>query len=233
MLITAVLLSYIFQFHYRLDYAISNSPERWGQLGDYIGGVLNPLLSFISIALLIQSLTLQAEANKGLRVEVELTRSTEKLRSFEMQLFNMLESQRVYFDSFKAHNKTTGAKFLGSSAVIKIEDTIEAMRAASPDPEIVTKYLERLDSTDKIYSLIRIFCNMTRVIEEKLSSSNGFSAEDRKSHYLTLINFTDFSLLRLIMLYVQFIDNASCHYLKSNNEFNAVLKEVGLGFELY
>ncbi|WJN58537.1 hypothetical protein OH686_07295 [Pseudomonas sp. SO81] len=233
LLILIVLLSYIFQFYYRLDYAVSSNPEHWGQLGDYIGGTLNPLLSFISIILLIQSLTLQTEANKGLRVEVELTRKTEKLRSFEMQLFNMLESQRAYFDSFTAYSKSSNTRLSGSAVVIKIEDTVEILRSSNTDPAAVTKYLEQLDSTDKIYGLTRIFCNMVRIIEEKLSNSNGFNEEDRRSHYLTLINFTDFSLLRLIMMCVQFIDNASNDYLKKNAEFNLVLEDVGLSFNLY
>lgn len=235
LLMLVVLCSYVFQFYHRLDYVVSGDPAVWGQLGDYIGGILNPLLSFISIVLLIQSLNLQAEANKGLISEIELTRKTEKLRSFEMQLFNMLESQKSYFDSFKAYSGNSGARvqFSGGGAVIEIEDRVERIRRATPNPTVVTHYLERLDSTDKIYSLTRVFCNAARVIDEKLSNANGFSDTDRRSHYLTLINFTDISLLRLVMMCVQFMDYASTNCLRSNSEFTAVLNEVGLSYDLY
>lgn len=230
-----VLFSYFAQFYLTLHYPVSDDPEKWGQLGDYIGGVLNPLLSFVSIVLLIRSLSIQVEANKDLRLEVEVTRKTERLRSFEMQLFNMLDSQKTYFESFRFSTDVEGTliKLSGGEAVIRIEDDIEELRSSSSEVLSVVEYLERADSTDQIYGLTRIFYNMVRIVDEKLSDSNGFCEEDRKSHYLTIINFTDFSLLRLIMMSAQFLDYASTSYLKSNSAFNSVLDSVGLSYELY
>ncbi|MCY1459504.1 hypothetical protein D3C76_1648140 [compost metagenome] len=74
---------------------------------------------------------------------------------------------------------------------------------------------------------------MVKMISEKLSDSNGFSLDDRASHYLTLINFTDFALLRLVMMSAQFMQFSSTDYLKSNKEFNVVLSETGLNYNLY
>ncbi len=230
-----VLFSYFAQFYLNLHYPVSDDPEQWGQLGDYIGGVLNPLLSFVSIVLLIRSLSIQVEANKELRAEVEASRKTERLRSFEMQLFNMLDSQKSYFDSFRLSIDVDGtlARFSGGEAVIKIEDDVEQLRRSGADVGFVVEYLERADSTDQIYGLTRTFYNMVRIVDEKLSDSNGFCEEDRRSHYLTIINFTDFSLLRLIMMSAQFLDFASTSYLRSNSAFNSVLGSVELSYDLY
>jgi hypothetical protein len=41
----------------------------WGQLGDYIGGVLNPMLSFLTLFLLIKTLQLQ-------QVQIRQSKST-------------------------------------------------------------------------------------------------------------------------------------------------------------
>ncbi|MNL49728.1 hypothetical protein D3C87_1726860 [compost metagenome] len=101
------------------------------------------------------------------------------------------------------------------------------------DVEIVNAYLEAADPTDQIYGLTRTFYNIVKLTSEKLSDANEFSAEDRKSHYLTLINFTDFSLLRLIMLSAQFTGLPPTEYLKSNQEFSSTLKEVKLNYNLY
>ncbi|EZO04660.1 hypothetical protein FA352_23405 [Pseudomonas aeruginosa] len=234
-LASLVLLSYIAQFYFNLGFVISDSPEAWGQLGDYIGGTLNPLLSFVSIVLLIRSLSLQMEANKELKREVEAARKTEKLRSFEMQLFNMLDSQKTYFESFKIDVDVSGElkRLFGGEAVIRVEDDIETIRSSDDEGVSVTKYLEEVDSADQLYSLTRVFYNLVRIVDDKLSESNGFSQEDRNSYYLTIINFTDFSLLRLIMMSAQFMDYASTSYLKSNGGFNAVLDEVGLSYSLY
>lgn len=232
MLIAAVFLLYIFHFYISLGYEISNETEVWGQLGDYAGGLLNPLLSFISIVLLIKSLTLQNEANKGLREEVERARRTERLRSFETQLFNMINSQQSYFDRFKVSLESGDGvvTYFGAEAVINIGDAVEALREKNLT---VNDYLEEIDSSDQIYSLTRIFQNIVKVIDERLCDSSGFTMEDRKSYYLTLINFTDFSLLNLIMIATQFMDYPSTTYLKSNAEFNSILRDVNLGYNLY
>ncbi|HEY6436916.1 MAG TPA: hypothetical protein VIY47_10010, partial [Ignavibacteriaceae bacterium] len=78
-LIVIVYLIYWFRFYVALDYEASKDPAVWGQLGDYVGGVLNPLLSFISIVLLIKSLVLQYEANSNLKIEIKNSEKTEKL----------------------------------------------------------------------------------------------------------------------------------------------------------
>jgi len=71
------------------------------------------------------------------------------------------------------------------------------------------------------------------MVSEKLSDANGFSSSERTSHLLTLINFTDFPLLRLVMISMQFMEYKSLEYLKENIEFNSVLEEVGIGWDLY
>ncbi|RYF39255.1 MAG: hypothetical protein EOO38_23560, partial [Cytophagaceae bacterium] len=93
--------------------------------------------------------------------------------------------------------------------------------------------LEQIDGTDQIYGATRVFYNMVKMISDKLCDSNGFSLEDRASHYLTLINFTDFALLRLVMMSAQFMQFPSTEYLKSNSEFNTILTETGLNYNLY
>ena len=50
---------------------VSQKTDVWGQFGDYVGGVLNPILSFISIYLLISSLSLQRQANTSLVDEIK------------------------------------------------------------------------------------------------------------------------------------------------------------------
>ena len=235
LLLLGVIASYVFHFYFELKYGISNDPAVWGQLGDYFGGLLNPMLSFISLVLLIKSLTLQNQANQDLRHEISETRKTEKLRSFEVQLFNMIDSQRASLSTFKLEFEEGGTPITkyGVEAIIMLEDAIETLRNESGNSNDATEYLEEIDSTDQIFGATRVFYNMVKMISEKLSNTNGFSPEDRAAHYLTLINFTDFSLLRLVMMSAQFMEYPSTEYLKSNAEFNAVLKETGLDYELY
>jgi hypothetical protein len=229
--IMTVFMSYIVNFYFKLKHTISSDTAVWGQLGDYFGGMLNPLLGFISLVLLIKSLRLQNEANADLRKELINSEKTEKIRSFETLFFNMINSQKVLFDSFKI--KTQDAIMYGSEAVIKIEDVIEDLREQHQDDELIIQFLKNIDSNDQIFGVTRGFYIIVKMITEKLSNDNGFSEEDRKSHLLALVNFTDFSLLRLIMISMQFMSYPSIEYLRKNSDFNAVLKEVELNYNLY
>ncbi|WP_020683663.1 hypothetical protein [Marinobacterium rhizophilum] len=233
--IAVVFLSYFIHFYMILGYKISNDSAIWAQLGDYAGGILNPILSFISIVLLIKSLTLQNQANLDLRREIKNNEKTEKLKSFESIFFNMINSQKYLFDTFRIEVSIDEEYVTrtGVEAVIEIENAIEARRENNPNDNIVQEYLDNLDAFDQIFGITRTFYIMVKMISEKLSDSHGFNLEDRNSHFLTLLNFTDFAQLRLIMICVQFMDFESVKYLKNNDEFKAVLDETGLSYELY
>ncbi len=49
LIILTVVILFIFNFHKQ---QLSNSTEQWGQTGDYFGGILNPIISLINLAVL-------------------------------------------------------------------------------------------------------------------------------------------------------------------------------------
>jgi len=250
-----VILSYFINFFVLRGYGVSGDPAIWGQLGDYLGGVLNPILSFISIILLIKSLTLQYEANQSLRDELKNSEKTEKMRSFEILFFNMISAQKSLFESFEIENgaNTDSDKLFfmkktrslwsdfgkaqslnkGVEGVFFIEDEIQRLRDNLHDDESIMQFLYDLDSKDQIYGVVRAFYILVKIITDKLSNAQGFEIEDRKEHLHALINFTDFAQLRLVLIAVQFMNFESAKYLKKHREFNDVLLEVGLLSEKY
>ena len=231
--IIVVTLSYVYNFYYVLKYPVSTETAVWGQLGDYTGGLLNPILSFLTIVLLIKSLKLQNQANIALRQELKNNKKTEKLNQFETHFFSMLNSQKTSFESFKIKTPQKGDVKRGVEAVIVIEETLEDLREKHTGDKIIIDLLTDVDSNDQLFSVTRRFYIMVKMISEKLSDANGFSAIDRRSHFMTLVNFTDFPLLRLIMMTMQFMEYKSIEYLKENLEFRSVLEEVRLGWDLY
>jgi hypothetical protein len=236
LLIVFVYIIYFLKFAVLLGYSVSDDPAAWGQIGDYAGGILNPLLSFISIVLLIKSLSLQHQANSDLRREVKNNEKTEKLRSFEILFFNLLEAQKTLFDTFKVNVPRASGEaeqLTGAKAVIAIEEEIEAKRSSGANDQQITDYLDGLDEYDQVFGISRSFYILAMVINDKLNDSEGFSSSDRIAHYKTLINFTDFSQLRLIMMCVQFMDYESAKYLRSTYEFTNVVGDLGLSYEMY
>jgi hypothetical protein len=235
-LILLVYLAYFFQFYVVLDYKVSSDVADWGQLGDYVGGVLNPLLSFVSIVLLIKSLLLQHEANSNLKKEIANSEKTEKFRSFEVLFFNLINSQKNLFDSFKVEFEAPGgvvSQLASVKAVIEIENRIEEIRNAGKNEKEIARYLTEIDADDQIFGLLRAFYIVVMIITDKLSDANGFSSEDRETHLKALINFTDFAQLRLMMISAQFFEYESAKYLRSSDEFRKVVETLGLNFDLY
>ena len=222
-IITIITISilYAIQFWLNLGFSISEKTEVWGQLGDYFGGILNPILSFISIVLLVKSLTIQ----KGI----------EKFKNFEVQFFNMIESQRNNFSSFKIEHlsNSTIAVEHGVDAVIFIEDAIHNIKNNNGTIEDIVDFLNEMDGKDQIYGVVRIFNNTVKLISEKLSTENGFSEEERVSQIITLINFTDYALIRLIMISMQFMESYPITYLKENKDLNSALNKVELAYNIY
>lgn len=230
-----VLGSYLFQFYITLNYSLSEKPEEWAQLGDYAGGLLNPSLTFISLVLLIKSLSLQNEANQSLRLELKNTEKTEKIRAFESLFFNLLSSQKEIFHSFNSTFFVENELIIKykTEAVLAIEDEIEKIRDGNGSDNDVQIFLEKIDSNDQIFSVTRAFYIIVKLISDRLSNSDGFELRDRKSHLLTLINFTDFAQLRLVLISMQFLNFQSVIFLKNDAEFIEALEEVGLSFDLY
>lgn len=77
----AVLGLYWFSFR---GHSRSSNPEMWAAFGDYMGGVLGPVLGLLTIILLVQTLRQTDEALAQSREELRLTRDELK-RGLEIQ----------------------------------------------------------------------------------------------------------------------------------------------------
>ena len=234
-LISFTHLIYFCHFYLRLKYPISSDPAAWGQFGDFAGGFLNPLLSFISIVLLIKSVSLQNDANSALKSEITANEKTEKLRSFEVLFFNLINSQKNLFDSFKldAVKNDELTTLRGAKAVIYLEENISRLRASNASSKDIADFLSEIDDEDRIFSITRAFYITALIIDEKLCNETGFFKEDREAHLKALINFTDFAQLRLILISIQFLDYESTRYLINSEEFKETLHKLGLSCNLY
>lgn len=226
---------YVYHFYGILNYGIASSTDAWGQFGDYFGGILNPLLSFIALICLIQSLSLQNQANSDLRAELKQTKQHEKLRSFNLLFFNIIEAQKTQVGNFsiKADAGATSQKISGIDAILHLEQEIEARRESGASHKDIEEYLEEVDFKDCIFGMLRSFYLATRLVTDRLSDTEGFSLTERNSHFQTLINFTDFSQLRLILIATQFTQGPYADFLTSHHELKATLDAVGLKFDLY
>ncbi|WP_075173628.1 hypothetical protein [Neptunomonas phycophila] len=220
--------SYWYNFSYLNSYEISRNPEDWAVLGDFLGGVLNPILSFLTIVLLVSSLKIQKESNSHLQSEIEKSERFERVRSFETSFFNMIDSQKVIFDKFclKFKNSESIELFYSSAAVIELESVLIEMREAGGTNQQIKNAIEVFDENDEIYSVVRTFCVIVKMIDKKLGSYDDFDPQEIKDYYETLINFTDYSLVRLVLVSHKYLNYSVLKSL-DNSEFMSVIESVG------
>lgn len=228
--------AYFGWFYVHLNEGISPKSSTWGEFGSYVGGVLGPVLSFISLFFLIRSLTLQNEANISLRNEAKEAEKSEQLKSFSAIFFHMIDSQKILFEKFtfrKAMNNGQAVMEFGATGIISIEEEIRKLRGLGAKDEHISEYIEKIDSTDQIFGILRAFYVTIKMVSDKITDQRGFSAVERKDFFNTLIAFTDFAHLRLVVMGIQFIDCPAATYLKENSEFTSVLKDARLPLDVY
>lgn len=236
LVVISIPLSYLIQFAYRLKLPVSNEQEVWGQMGDFIGGTINPILSFFTILLLIQSLNHQYNANKSLKEQLKNSEKIENLRTFENLFFNLVTSQNDLFDKFNIFVKDAQNqnKLLArAEAVLRIEESIEYLIDKKSSIEYVTSFYEEVDQQYGIFDILRAFYIIVKLVSEKLNNESGFTKDDRQFYYERLINLTNFSHLRLICTAMQLEKASIVQYLKKNQEFLEVCKKLDLNFTPY
>ena len=219
-------------FNYFSAYDVSDSPEQWGQLGDYFGGIVNPLLSFISILLIVRSLQLQKSANDMLLREMKESRRWEEFRSFEAKFFNMI---RVQSESFAAlcFETPERVQVRCADAVIWLEGELEQLRAVEGTDSDLADLIDEWDSRDQLFGILRGFYATVKFVIEGLSDEKGFCRKDRLESIRVLMNFTEFSAMRVVKMMCQFSDAHAAGYLNGCPEFQLVVEEMGMNSVRY
>lgn len=113
---------YLFMFHDGL----SDDPGRWGQFGDYLGGVLNPVFSFLALIALLATFALQVR---------ELRMSARELKNSADALLKQNETlakqnfEATFFQLLRLHNDIVGAiDLVGNGHVTRGRDCFNVFR---------------------------------------------------------------------------------------------------------
>ena len=220
-----VIFSFVLNFHTQ---SISDELQDWNNFGGYVGGTLGPLLSFLSVVLLIKTLELQRKSSKSLEDEIERTKQQDKLKTFESHFFNMVSSQKSNFDSF--YLVFENSKVDGVASANNLDDLIFHLKSRGAARPHVHSVISKIDTHGSLFNAARIFYVICKIIEEHLSDSEGFDEKTREKYYQTLIYFTDFALLRLICIYTAYFpDTKIASHITANKILRRISKRSGLG----
>ena len=103
-------------------YDISDSPEQWGQLGDYLGGLVNPFIGLITVLLLVSSLR---------QNQIALAQSREELKHARAAIEQATATQRLTEEALKEQVAIASHSRDMNNAIA----LWEAFRAAGSDSE--------------------------------------------------------------------------------------------------
>lgn len=235
-IITVVPIIYFIRFGLILKMPLSVEQEVWGQLGDFLGGVINPLLSFITILLLLESLKYQSDANQSLSNQILHSEKNEKIKLFENLFFHLIITQRDLYNRFKIkvildNNEFT--ELYTAEAVDKLETVFSDEIDQGKNLTELTELYEEIDNAYGIFDLVRSFSITVSLVKEHLTEENGFSEQDRAFYYEKLINLTEFSHIRLLATALQFEKSHIIQKLNDSEFRNVCTKIVPTFFNVY
>ena len=132
-----LIASYAFSFS---KHGWSNNPDSWGQFGDFLGGLLNPLISLFTLTVAVKVWQLQKTELSATRssldqsLEISKTQSQVlKIPRFEQTLFALVDQLRNPINSIliATHfNRTEGAgDLLGLEAIVQF---LSGLRERNP-----------------------------------------------------------------------------------------------------
>lgn len=205
-----------YYLNFGVDGILSSKTEVWGQFGDYVGGVVNPILSFFTIYLLIQSIALQRDSNESLINEINRQERLEEYKKFELRFFHLLESQENNFSRFSinAEEYEDGSvqTLSGGAAITFIEDELSILIKANIDKARVTEWLNGLDGDGSYFSLTRRFYLILKLVND-----NTNTKDERSDMYETLMNLTDTKIIVMIAIFSIYYDWDIMKYIKASN----------------
>ncbi|MDC5297797.1 hypothetical protein OHW83_07970 [Acinetobacter baumannii] len=218
---------YFLWFGVYLESSLARQPDIWGQMGDFFGGVMNPLLTFLTVILLISSINHQSSANEALVSQIKMMEKNEKLKTFENLFFHLVQSQQNLYSKFKITIVKENEKYdiFTIQAVDKIETFFQEEKEHKGYEELKNIY-KQLDKNYGIYDLLRAFSVVVNLIKDQLSDKNGFKSSDRIFYYEKLINLTEFANLRLICTALQFQNKTGAGLKLQDEEFQKVCQKL-------
>jgi hypothetical protein len=93
--------------HFNGDLSLDHA--KWGTFGDYIGGTLNPILSFISLIALLTTIILQSKELELTRDELKRSASaqeeTKKILDKQSETLTRQQFESTFFSMLDQHNK--------------------------------------------------------------------------------------------------------------------------------
>ena len=184
-------------------YSLSSSQTEWGAFGDYIGGILNPLFTLITIALLCYTLFLQSKTQEQANLQLRYSRKEMELSRLEMETTR--NSTKEEMELTRGQMKLSRQEMEGSKDALKKQ----------------VDHLEKQTISSNFFNLIDLYNQITSYIiapDSLLTINDGFFKNEFKGknafikiNYILVTEFTSATTSEKKIL-LTYLNNYS-HYL--------------------
>lgn len=181
-----------------IDTRLSNDKDKWGVFGDYIGGVLNPILAFLSFIAVLFTIESQ---NKQFKKSEE----NQAIQSFENLFTHMSTELAKIYDDFKEkkeshYNDMIALRSSDLGFTTRSSWVFSDIHAILNNPFAST--IPIVDITDELrreFKAVRYFMYLYQIL--KLIDKNEFLDYDKKLLYTNLIRASiENDILQLLYL---------------------------------
>lgn len=215
-IVTGFVIFIVLTFFYFVD---ENFPiqENLGQVGDFIGGLTNPVLSFLALLALLR--TTQIQTTEAKKTTSFMARQQELLEheKFETTFFQLLDRLDKYCDD---HLRKPSEKNIQKSVVTDIADKITS-RKKEFDELLIRERLTRMKAHVHTFTDTDLcICFMLRAIRVLLFVEGSKYEPGTKSTYVELLRDTMLPDERVVL---------SC-YAFFNRRDRALIKKWNLGY---
>ncbi len=209
--ILVVIAAYVFNFH---AHNFSESNGDWGTFGDFFGGTLNPLLSFLALIILLRTFSMQKTELDLQREELKDTKELLRLQT-QTQIKQRFES--TFFALLNVHNQIL--RDLPDNSLANTHHHVLNSKAS------LIKAQERL-KLDQFS-----FCHYFRILYQLLSFVDKSQNEDKKLYSNMIRALLTDKVLRLLLIYCCGEDDEQKHY-KSLIERYAIFENASFKKDL-
>lgn len=211
-----------------VDLLLISFTDKGGVFGDFLGGVLNPIFTFLTLFGLIITIVIQRQELRLARIEYTKTADALSTQAVETTFFNILDlhhnivdNLRVDIDELKARGEIAGAGiaeevilsfakiskksvFTGRSAFEAILEFVTE-RAESPD-EVVNRYRILQDSHNHV--LGHYFRNLYQALKVIDGYEDDVLPVGEKRKYTSILR-AQLSTIELALLFLNCIEGVS------------------------
>lgn len=174
---------------YFKNLSITNDSATWGTFGDYLGGTLNPIISFLALIGLLYTIHQQAQEMQATREELkqaaEQQRQQVEQQSRQSEIFNLQQFESTFFSLLEQHNKV-----------------VERIEVESIYEELHNIYNKKIDQIT------------TRKPSEELSNSHAIKSINQHYELKSYFNLL-FQILKFISISLS--KNSESNNSESNN----------------